>query len=523
MVARMELSGYHPLRFLAWFWQSKSFDTAEHNLSPVGKLLTSLLSLGALGQVMGGVWLLVSWARFGTVGLWEFGAALLLSYPLVGAHVLAATIGLYRVLGYALHPKQAGRSMVCAILEHQVRVLRRKNQFKIVAVAGSIGKTSTKLAIAGLLGQTMRVRHQAGNYNDRVTVPLVLFGQDEPSLFNILAWLKLFGANQAMLSHPYPYDVVVVELGTDGPGQMQQFAYLRPDISVVTAVSPEHMEYFKTLDMVAQEELAVFEYSGQVLVNADDISGRYLAGRTFLEYSLTSRQAKYFATAQPQALQGQTLHIQMPRAELKASVQYIGGQGAKFGLAAAAVADMLGIKSGAIAAGLPKLVPFAGRMQVLAGLHDSTLIDDTYNASPLAVCAALDVLYGAKTTQRIAILGSMNELGEYSEQAHREVGTYCDPKKLAMVVTIGHEAEAWLAPAAKKQDCTVHSFMSPYEAGEFVSQKLKKGAVVLAKGSQNGVFAEEALKPLLANPADAAKLVRQSSSWVKQKRTQFSG
>ena len=96
-----------------------------------------------------------------------------------------------------------------------------------------------------------------------------------------------------------------------------------------------------------------------------------------------------------------------------------------------------------------------------------------------------------------------------------------NPWIIALVVTIGSDAETYLAPAAKKQGCTVKTFASPYEAGNFVASKLKKGAVILAKGSQNRVFAEESLKSLLANPDDSSKLVRQSSYWLQRKRDQF--
>lgn len=399
--------------------------------------------------------------------------------------------------------------------------LRKRHNFKVVAVAGSVGKTSTKLAIADLLGQSLRVRHQTGNYNDRVTVPLVFFGHNEPNILNVFAWLKIFRANAGAIKADYPFDVVVVEIGTDGPGFMADFAYIRPDIVILTAISPEHMEFFKTLDAVAAEELAIFDYSRRVLVNVDDVAGKYLTGRTFEGYSLNTKQANYFASAQEQNLQGQTLQFTIPTGSFTAQVSYLGQQGAKFALAAAAAADMLDVEQASITKGLAKLRHFAGRMQVLPGIENSTLIDDTYNASPIAVKAALDVLYAAKTSQRIAILGSMNELGDYSQQAHEEVGTYCDPAKLDVVVTIGRDAEQWLAPAAKKQGCAVKTFTSPYDAGAYVESILKKEAVILAKGSQNGVFAEEALKLLLANSADAAKLVRQSNYWLKIKSHQF--
>lgn len=513
---------YSGARLLGWFWQSKSYRTEHTMLSYHEQTLAGVIVIGMGAQIAWGIWLLVDWARFGRAGTWEFGVALLLSYPIIWVHVLAVGVWLYKLAFYLAHPKKAGREVVCTILEYQVRQLRKKHQFTVVAVAGSVGKTSAKLAIAELLGQSLRVRHQTGNYNDRVTVPLVFFGQAEPSLFNVVAWCQLLGANQAALSHAYPFDVVVVELGTDAPGQLADFAYIRPDIAVVTAVTPEHMENFKTLDAVAAEELIVGEYSARLLINGDDIAGKYIVGRDFSEYSLRTTEANYFALTHAKGLHGQHMDIVLPNGKLKADVQYIGTQGAKFALAATAVADMLGVKSDDIAAALPKLSPFAGRMQVLSGIKNATLIDDTYNASPVAVMAALDVLYAAKTAQRIAILGSMNEMGDYSPEAHQEVGEYCDPRKLDVVVTIGKDANEYLAPVAIENGCTVKTFLSPYKASEYVKSQLKTGAVVLAKGSQNGVFAEEALKPLLADPADSSKLVRQSSYWLKKKQSQFS-
>jgi UDP-N-acetylmuramoyl-tripeptide--D-alanyl-D-alanine ligase len=135
--------------------------------------------------------------------------------------------------------------------------------------------------------------------------------------------------------------------------------------------------------------------------------------------------------------------------------------------------------------------------------------------------AGLDVLADAPAEKRIAILGSMNELGDYSKEAHEEVGNYCDPAKVDLVVTIGKMARDMLAPVAAQKGCVVESFLSPYEAGRYVKEQLKDGTVVLGEGSQNGVFAEEALKQLLADPADAAKFVRQSPNWLDLKKRQF--
>jgi UDP-N-acetylmuramoyl-tripeptide--D-alanyl-D-alanine ligase len=162
-------------------------------------------------------------------------------------------------------------------------------------------------------------------------------------------------------------------------------------------------------------------------------------------------------------------------------------------------------------------------MTILKGIKSSSIIDDTYNASPASVTAALDVLYNTESDQRIAILGSMNELGDYSPEAHRLVAEHCDPKKLDFVVTIGSDAREYTAPLVKKAGLSVTSFSNPKKAGEFVASKITgKTSVILAKGSQNGVFAEEALKPLLADPKDEQKLVRQSAYWMARKQPSLS-
>jgi len=251
LISELAARKYSGWRLLNWFWHAKSYES-KRQLTDSQRSGAVFVGLLMLCQIALGVGFLINWARHGTTGAWAFGLALLLSYPIVWAHVVVVAAWIWNLAWAVWHPKKAGRSVVCTVLEWQVRQLRARHDFKVVAVVGSVGKTSTKHAIAGLLGQTLRVRYQSGNYNDRVTVPLVFFGLKEPSLFNITAWLKAFGVTQSEISLPYAYDVVVVELGTDGPGQMADFAYLKPDIAVVTGIAPEHMEFFGSLDAVAK-------------------------------------------------------------------------------------------------------------------------------------------------------------------------------------------------------------------------------------------------------------------------------
>jgi UDP-N-acetylmuramoyl-tripeptide--D-alanyl-D-alanine ligase len=476
------------------------------------------LSIGIVGQICVGLGCIVAGAFHHAVAGWQFGLAIILSYPIIWAHMLPIIIAAW----WLAHPKRLAREIVCSILESQVRRLRKKNTLSVVAVAGSIGKTSTKIAIARLLQATQKVQWQEGNYNDRATVPLIFFGHAMPGLLNIFAWMVIMIKNERIIAKPYPYQYVVAEIGTDGPGQLQQFAYLNPELVVVTAVTAEHMEYFGTLDAVAAEELSTLTFAKQALVNIDDTPPEYLHERTFRSYGLEPKALYHVTERTSHGLQGQKIKFQLGKKDITdVTVPLLGQQGAKIALAAVATAHCLGLSSADIEKGAAAITAFAGRMQILHGIRNSTLIDDTYNSSPVATKAALDVLQGGEAPQRIAILGSMNELGDYSPDAHKEVGEHCDPAMLDWVITVGDDAKKYLAPAAKARGCQVTSFLDPYKAGTFVKEQLKEGAVVLAKGSQNKVFTEESLKVLLADKADAAKLVRQSRLWMTAKSKQF--
>lgn len=418
--------------------------------------------------------------------------------------------------------KRLGKAFLCNILERQVVRLRQNNGFTIVAVGGSVGKTSTKLAIAKTLKASKKVIYQEGNYNDRITVPLVLFGEAEPAIFNILSWTALLFRTHKKAKQNFPYDLAILEIGTDAPGQMEKFTYLKPELYILSAIAPEHMEYFGHLDSVAEEELKPVKFSQKCLLNIDDTPLKYLPKTPFSSYGFDTHADNKIVKSEQLGLMGQRLEMKLTSGQdISVEVSALGKQGAKLVLAAASTADQLGLSKQQIIKGLQSITPVSGRMQILSGINSTTLIDDTYNSSPIAIKAALDVLYGVESPQHIAIIGTMNEMGEGSQEMHVEIGSYCHPKNLQLLVTIGAEARDYLGPPAKANGCEVVSFLSPYQAGAYVRQRLQKGAVVLAKGSQNGVFAEEALKTLLAKPEDQTKLVRQSKHWLEVKKKQF--
>lgn len=399
----------------------------------------------------------------------------------------------------------------------------------LVVVTGSVGKTSTKVAIATVLSERYKVRLHEDNHNTNMSAPLAILGIEYPkNIKDPREWLAVFRAARERVDGPTDVDVIIQELGSDRIGQVPHFGtYLNPDIGVVTAVSAEHMEYFHTIDTVAEEELSVANFSKQALINKDDIDGKYATYLTNSHVNTygTSATAEYhFISENYTAKEGQTGLFFAPELPdpVSTSIQIFGEHTLRPAIAAGAVAVKLGMNATEIASGLSKVHSLPGRMNKLLGVNNTTIIDDTYNSSPLAAISSLRVLYQILAPQRIAVLGDMNELGEISAVEHEALGKLCDPNQLAWVVTVGDQAERFLAPAARARGCQVKSFKNALLAGAFVRGVIEDGSAILFKGSQGGVYLEEAVKVLLHSSSDELQLVRQSPEWMARKMAFFS-
>ena len=379
--------------------------------------------------------------------------------------------------------KHLAKSAVAAVLGWQVRRLYKKNDFKVVAVAGSVGKTTTKLAIAKVLSRKYRVQYQEGNYNELVSVPLIFFGRSLPSLFNPFSWLLIFVQNELALLKKYPYDVVVVEIGTDGPGQLDSLGkYLKVELGVLSAITPEHMQFFDDLDAVAHEELAITRLSSLTLINKDMVAQKYLPDSNILTYAIKSTADYQLAGIKITSGKSQFSFVAGSKIIFEANHEITSEPLLYSILAACAVGQKLGMEAAELKQAIGSVKPFAGRMQILSGIKNSKILDDSYNASPAAVEAALNTLYANPAPQKIALLGNMNELGKYTAEAHTAIGQMCDPKKLDLVVTLGPDANKYLAPAAAARGCRVEKFDDPYKAGDFIAGQIKDGALILVKG-----------------------------------------
>lgn len=401
---------------------------------------------------------------------------------------------------------------------------------KLITVAGSVGKTSTKLAIATLLSQKYRVRLHEGNHNTHLSAPLAILGINFPgNPRNFWQWHKVFSAARKRIKSPSSQEpqIIIQELGTDRPGDIEQFSkYLAPNIAVITSVSPEHMEFFGSIDAVAQEELGAASFAEIAILNQDDISPdffKYVQNSNVSTYSSIGGANYNFIANSFSLIDGFGGKIQTPEyGEINVRVKVFGEHSLRPIIGAVAVSAKLGLSSQEIIGGLVSLKPIPGRMNFMRGVKESVLIDDTYNSSPAALEAAIQTLYALSAPSKIAIIGSMNELGESSAFEHQKIGEMLDGISLSWVITVGEQANRFLAPAARLRGCQVYEAKNAIDAGTFAHKIMERGSLVLLKGSQGEVYLEEATKILLLNKEDENLLVRQDEKWKKTKDEFFS-
>ena len=418
--------------------------------------------------------------------------------------------------------KKTLKRIIASRLESSVvRLLKNNPDLIVIGVAGSVGKTTTKLAIANILEQHYRVNVDEGNYNSDIGLPLSLFGLKVPDkIIDVFGWFKLLSQIDESLSRPYPYDVAVIELGTDHPGEIAHFMrYLSPDIGVLTLIAPEHMENFKTIEAVAEEELKLLDGSRKVLINSQD--SRIV---NHLKTLGDKPRLTYGKGGEVHWIDDNTIKLGEDGATIKVTPNIIGDHSRLTLLAAACVALELKMTPSQIKAGIDAFRPVAGRMQLLPGINDSYIIDDSYNSSPNAVVAALETLDKFAKSRKIALLGQMNEMGEYSVSAHIQAGKAA--VGLDVLLTLGKDANNILGPAAIENvldPSKWHQFSSPYDAGDWLKENIHSKDTILFKGSQDNCYTEEAIKSILFDPSDHTKLVRQSPYWLDRKSRQFGG
>ena len=340
---------------------------------------------------------------------------------------------------------------------------RKQIRFPIVAITGSCGKTTTRALLTNIFRQCGNVLASERNLNNSIGVPLTL--------------LRL------RAEHNY----AVIELGASRPGEISNLTQLiKPTISIITNAAPAHLEGFKSISGVAKAKGEIFQglsENGVAVININDCFANFwhdlVVGKcriiTFginCPADITARNIKINAATRP------AFQLMTPKEGINIQLSLIGVHNVANALAAAAAAYAEGLPIITIKAGLETVAAVKGRLTEQKGYRGAIIIDDSYNANPLSVSAAIDVLAKRKGNS-ILVFGDMLELGEGCHQFHREIGGRAFQSGIQKLFCYGNFTKF----TAKAFGKNAHHFSSQNQLLSALKDQLNENCVVLIKGS----------------------------------------
>jgi UDP-N-acetylmuramoyl-tripeptide--D-alanyl-D-alanine ligase len=428
--------------------------------------------------------------------------------------------------------KNVFKQIIVNILVFESKVILRRHKPTIIAITGSVGKTSMKDAVYSAIKKSHSTRKSEKSFNSDIGVPLTILGL--PNAWNNpILWLKniIDGFFIAFFSKHYP-EYLVLETGVDRPGDMEKLTrWLKPDIVVLTRFPdvPVHVEFFNSPEMVVREKMYLVEAlksDGLVVYNHDDMIiqaqlesirqkaigyGRYLD----TQYNAKADQIIYHDDVPVGT--SFTLEHMGEKFEVKV-MGSIGAQLVYTYAGAIATAAAIGISIGEAVESLKEHTPPPGRMRILKGIKGTVIIDDTYNSSPIAAEHALQTLKEIKYAKRkIAVLGDMLELGRFSAREHERIGelvTSCADVLVTLGIRSRKTAEDALAFGL--HEAKIFQYEDVAKAGKELQNFLQPGDVILVKASQS-IRAEKVVEEIMAEPEKAGELlVRQDTAWLNR-------
>lgn len=349
--------------------------------------------------------------------------------------------------------------------------IRKEFNGRVVGVTGSSGKTTVKGMLHAVLSRAGRCLATQGNYNNHIGVPLTL----------------------ARINNDY--DFAVVEAGMSNPGEISYLANLiKPDVAVVTNVQAAHIGRFESLSDVAKEKTDLYHAENLpiAIVNLDDaeVVSRLpeFSQNTVIGFSRKEKPAALsisgYVSAQNVVIDRRGcagFDLKAGNRDVHVQLSVPGAHNVNNALAVAAAAIAFDVDLEKIKAGLESFTGVSGRMQVLAGPKKSVLVNDTYNANPGSVKAAIDYL--ANFEDAILVCGDMGELGEQSQSLHKEVGVYANANAISLVYTVGETSQD-ISEAAKNGQ----HFNSKESLIEELEKQISDKTVVLVKGSRSAAM-----------------------------------
>jgi UDP-N-acetylmuramoyl-tripeptide--D-alanyl-D-alanine ligase len=345
---------------------------------------------------------------------------------------------------------------------------RSRLKLKVVGITGSTGKTSTKDLVAAVLTTKYKVFKTKGNFNNEIGLPLMIFKLTDE------------------------YDVAVLEMGMSNLGEIHRLADVaRPDVGIITNIGVSHIEYLKTRENILKAKMEITDFfrgNNTLIVNYDNDLLKTINTSNYKLIRISCEEENADYKAENIALDEQSIHFTVADNSGNISPEFNfdipGKHNVLNSLLAIACGKELGIAYAEMLDSRYNLEFTSMRLDIVKG-NKFTIIDDCYNASPDSMKAALEVLSNMAGKRKIAVLGTMKELGEESHRLHKEVSEYAASIKADLLITVGEFNNAFKEGFSKGEFI---AFQSTEEAIEHLSKIIETDDVVLVKASRSMKF-----------------------------------
>lgn len=349
---------------------------------------------------------------------------------------------------------------------------RKTLKAKVVGITGSVGKTSTKEMVASILEQKYKVTKTLGNFNNEIGLPITVFRIQEDD------------------------DIAILEMGISDFGEMSRLTKIaRPDICIITNIGQCHLENLGDRDGVLKAKSEIFQglqENGVVILNGEDDKLRTITEVQGIQPKFfgLNENGENFCQAKnivDKGMEGTEVTISFENGESIHALIPIAGQHMVYNALAGAIAGkVLGLTMEEIQAGIENYQSIAGRNNTIR-TENFTILDDCYNANPMSMKAAVDIISKSKG-RKVAILGDMFELGEDELNLHREVGAHAGKAGIDLLICVGERSEVMAEEAGKCTDKVVLHYQDREEVIARIGTLLKKGDIILVKASHGMGF-----------------------------------
>ena len=417
LVYMLQNTEYHARPYLKWYWRTQNFSKVmtrrQLARTRAAGLLWGALACGMMVQIIAGIFLIYLWWQNGLAGGWAFGSALMLSYPVVWAHVVIVPLILGRVL--IIRPRELKQ-----IIQSE-RIFAKHPGAKI-AIAGSYGKTSMKELLLTVLGESKKVAATPANKN--VAVSHAAFAR------------SLTGDE----------DIVLIEYGEGAPGDVAKFAKTtHPTHAVITGVAAAHLDHYKSTEAAGQDIFSVARYisdKNHVYVNDESAAAKQFIKADFSPYNRDGALGWKVSDVQV-SITGTTFTLEKGKQVLKLASGLLGRHNVGPLSLAAALAHEFGMDNNQIEAGIAKTMPFEHRMQPYP-LNGGWVIDDTYNGNIEGIRAGTELLKALPAKRRLYVTPGLVDQGKESEAIHEQMGRYIANSGADTVILMRHSVTEFI-------------------------------------------------------------------------------